>query len=59
MDGELPLQELIALAETKIQLGLKLTKDLSDIEHIDGVKKIQRKIKNELATLVGVTRGSL
>lgn len=48
MEKEYSLEELINLTDEKIELGEKLIKDLSSLEKIDGVPKLQRKINQEL-----------
>lgn len=48
MEKEYSLEELINLTDEKIDLGEKLIKDLSSLEKIDGVSKLQRKINQEL-----------
>lgn len=48
MEKEYSLEELINLTDEKIDLGEKLIKDLSSLEKIDGVPKLQRKINQEL-----------
>lgn len=51
MDQDLSLEEIIELANIKLGLGERLIKDLCRIEHVEGVKKVIRKIKNEQVTL--------
>lgn len=48
MEKEYTLEELTNLTDEKIELGEKLIKDLSNLEKIDGVPKLQRKINQEL-----------
>lgn len=52
---EISLSDLQVLAQAKIDLGLQLSKDLHPIEHVEGVKKIVRKIKQEILTLKNVS----
>lgn len=58
MEEEISLAELIALANTKIELGTKLTQDLHQIEHVEGVQKVVRKIKQEISALTNVQGAS-
>lgn len=51
---EISVQDLIAMAQVKIDLGLKLAQNLSEID-VDGVKKVARKIKQEITTLQNVS----
>lgn len=55
MEKEYSLEELINLTDEKIELGEKLIKDLSSLEKIDGVPKLQRKINQELKFFKKVT----
>lgn len=55
MEDEVSLPEIIALAQVKIDLGYRLMEDLGAIDHVEGVKKVVRKIKQELATLKHVS----
>ncbi|XP_058118329.1 UPF0415 protein C7orf25 homolog [Anopheles ziemanni] len=48
---EYTVEELTQLAQEKIDLGEKLLKDLSKRDTIEGVKKIQKKISQELKFL--------
>lgn len=43
--------QLIQLAEDKIGLGEKLQKELLEFDEIDGIKKLNRKISQELKFL--------
>lgn len=43
--------QLIQLAEDKISLGEKLQKELLEFDEIDGIKKLNRKISQELKFL--------
>lgn len=54
MEEEISLAELIAMAQAKIDLGQKLSKELSQIEHVEGVQKVVRKIKQEISALSNV-----
>uniref|UniRef100_A0A182IRY6 Uncharacterized protein n=1 Tax=Anopheles atroparvus TaxID=41427 RepID=A0A182IRY6_ANOAO len=49
--NEYTVDELTQLAQEKIDLGEKLLKDLSQLDSIEGVKKIQKKISQELKFL--------
>lgn len=51
MENSHSLEDLNNLAEEKIILGDSLINQLQSIEHIDGVKKVQRKILQELKFL--------
>lgn len=55
MAEEIDLQELLAMAQAKIGLGKKLVSDLHQIVHVDGVKKVQRKINQEINFLSQVS----
>lgn len=54
MEDEISLQDIIALAESKIEHGFRLINELSAIDHVEGVKKVARKIKQEITTLKNV-----
>lgn len=49
-------EELIALAEEKVQLGKELIERLQELQHIDGVQKVQRKITQEIKFLEKIVR---
>lgn len=51
METEISDEELQVLVSEKIELGEGLIKRLSSLEEIDGVKKVQRKISQELKFL--------
>lgn len=51
MENELDIIELQSLVNEKIVLGENLIKRLHELEHIDGVKKVERKILQELKFL--------
>lgn len=55
MAEEIDLQGLLAMAQVKIELGKRLVKDLNQIVHVDGVKKVQRKINQEISCLSQVS----
>lgn len=55
MDDEISLQDIIALAQGKIDLGYRLMQDLGAIDQVEGVKKVVRKIKQEITTLKNVS----
>lgn len=59
MEKEYSIEELINLTDEKIELGEKLIKDLSSLEKIDGVPKLQRKINQELKFFKKVSQKSL
>lgn len=54
MEQEMGIDELIALAQGKIDLGKQLIKELDQIDQVDGVKKVQRKINQEINCLLNV-----
>lgn len=45
------IEELIELAEEKILLGNELIEKLKSLEHVDGIKRLQRKIIQEIKFL--------
>lgn len=51
MENEYTLEELTALAQEKIDLGTKLLQDLAKRDTVDGVRKISKKISQELKFL--------
>lgn len=51
MENEYTLEELTSLVQEKIDLGGKLLEDLSKRDTVDGVRKISKKIRQELKFL--------
>lgn len=51
MENEYTLEELTSLAQEKIDLGDKLLADLAKRDTVDGVRKISKKISQELKFL--------
>lgn len=45
------LEQLIESAEEKINLGMNLISDLKLLSNVDGVNKVERKIKQEIKFL--------
>lgn len=50
------VEKLIELAEEKVNLGNDLVNNLKNLENIDGIKKLQRKIIQEVKFLEKVCR---
>lgn len=50
------LEKLIESAEEKINLGTALISDLKDLSNVDGVNKVERKIKQEIKFLEKVKK---
>lgn len=59
MDNEYTLEELTSLAQEKIDLGGKLLQDLAKCDTVDGVRKISKKISQELKFLNKVSEPTL
>lgn len=53
------LEKLIESAEEKINLGTALISDLKDLSNVDGVNKVERKIKQEIKFLEKVKKVSI
>lgn len=51
MDDAYSLEELLRLVEEKIEFGKQLVLLLQPIQDIDGVTKLQRKIRQEMVFL--------
>lgn len=50
------LDKLVEAAEEKISLGKALIEDLTDLSKIDGVNKVERKIRQEIKFLEKVRK---
>lgn len=54
-----PLEDLLAMLDEKIKFGENLMLQLQAIPEIDGVMKLQRKIRQEVEFLKKVSVGSI